>query len=383
MQTGLKLLIWVGLLALLAFRWAQLIPLLRNPLIILTGLFILVSLCSVAWSEVPLLTAVSVLGNISYLGFAGLIAVQLKEHTTIRIMFWSLGAYIAVNALGGVIAPGLTWLAPSVEETSFRLQGFSGHPNVLAQQTGLLLIIALISYRMKLIGLFLFLGTAGLSAATILASGSRTTLAASILTIGLVYARNSRLGIPLVLATLLAGAILLAIFATGEVSILNALLQKMSRTGSIDEIMTFTGRTDLWSVAWSGIMEKPLLGWGYNGVEDYIARSVSTTFYGNAVNAHNELIHVLLSIGIIGTIPVLIWLGILILRFFTQPDPVRDLIIIFWFFMGFFELEIFTTPVLMSLLIFWIFARETTKKPKPHQSFDNDRGAPALPLERS
>ncbi len=52
----------------------------------------------------------------------------------------------------------------------------------------------------------------------------------------------------------------------------------LTRSGSVSELTTLTGRTEIWAVAADLIAQRPLLGWGYNGTEQLIADSVPTTF---------------------------------------------------------------------------------------------------------
>ncbi len=92
------------------------------------------------------------------------------------------------------------------------------------------------------------------------------------------------------------------IAATGGLSEIDALARGLSRTGAEGEIFTLTGRTELWATAWKLILEKPLLGWGYNGIEDVMARTVSAGFEGTAVNAHNMLLQTLASLGFVGSL---------------------------------------------------------------------------------
>ena len=133
---------------------------------------------------------------------------------------------------------------------------------------------------------------------------------------------------------------------------------ELSRTGDISEISTLTGRTELWGYIWTKISERPLLGWGYNGTEAMISREWASDYAGSGVNAHNMILQSLLSVGFLGTLPVLALLGVLITRFVRRPDPIRDLIAIFVMVTGIGEVGFCATPVLLTLVVFWVAARE-------------------------
>lgn len=71
-------------------------------------------------------------------------------------------------------------------------------------------------------------------------------------------------------------------------------------------------RFDMWKSAWRGIQEKPLLGWGQQGVkemrqqhekEQYIAKSV-----GRYAHAHNQYLHDATTKGILGVVSLLMLL---------------------------------------------------------------------------
>ena len=67
---------------------------------------------------------------------------------------------------------------------------------------------------------------------------------------------------------------------------------------------TFTGRTEIWSFAWSNIMMRPLAGFGFNGFWGVgggsAATSADNAFLANILQAHNGYLDTLLETGFIG-----------------------------------------------------------------------------------
>ena len=67
---------------------------------------------------------------------------------------------------------------------------------------------------------------------------------------------------------------------------------------------TFTGRTEIWSFAWSNIMTKPLAGFGFNGFWGVGGGSAATTadnaFLANILQSHNGYLDILLDEGFVG-----------------------------------------------------------------------------------
>jgi O-antigen ligase len=358
-QNGLKFASWALMLLIAIFHVRLFLPLLRQMPLLLPFLYASFALVSSLWSPVPAYTAANAIGIFAYLGLACAVATDLADSAAIRVLLWTLLVYIIVGIVGGIIVPDIAWMPPSVEETTYRLRGFSGHPNNFGLQLGIFMTLTVIARRNKLVGQPIFWGMLILgSAAILVASGSRTSLLAFLLAWLFVAMRQSRFGGMVAFALLTGAAMLILIRSYGDFSVLEELLGGISRTGSANEITTLTGRTDIWAVVLEKTAQKPFLGWGYNGTEGLISSSVGRAFVGNPVNAHNMALQTLISVGIIGSLPAFGFIALLIWRCIRRPDPTRDQIIAFWLVIGFGEAEIFTTPGLLALLVFWCLARE-------------------------
>lgn len=357
-QNGAKLVVWSGILVMAWVRRSLILRFLREPSVSLATIYTGFALISTSWSETPAYTGASAVGLIAYLMLACIAVADVGSQLALRLALWTLTAYVALGAIGAFIAPDVAWLAPSAEETVYRLQGFSGHPNVFAQQIGILIMVLAVARRSKLIGFLPFLMLLALAAASIGATGSRTTIAAVTVAWAFIALRN-RHCLPIVLVTaMLASAGILMAAALGALSDMDAWIAELSRTGTASEIVTLTGRTEVWSVVWFLIQERPFLGWGYNGTEDLISGSMHASFAGTAVNAHNFVLQSLVSVGSIGTLPLLALGALLVLRFFRSPDSDRDQFMIFTFCVGVGEVAISASPVLLNLMVFLFLARE-------------------------
>ena len=356
-QNGVKLACWAMLCIVGVVRWRDVLPVLSSPVPALLATLGLMAVLSVAWSQTPAYTFASAMGFMAYLFLAAIIARDLSVDQTISVLLWSLFAFIVLSAIGGVITPDISWMPPSVEETEYRLQGYAGHPNSLGQMTGIFLIFTLIAHQRRQISRAAFVLLFLIGIGVMLEAGSRTILGAVFIAWLIVSLRRSHLALPLLalFLTLLTGALL--IFGLGLVSDIEWLFSGVSRTGSSHEIMTLTGRTDIWAVALEKIAQKPFFGWGYNGTEALISGRFGKSFYGNPVNAHNAYLQLLLSLGILGALPGFLAMGAGIWLFFTRPDGVRDMIVMLYLFNGMAEADGFATPGPLLLLFFWAFAQ--------------------------
>ena len=361
-QNGVKLATWIVLLAIAVARWRRIAPLLREPVLALAFLYAMIAFVSTAWSEVPAYTGANAVGLFAYLGLGCMLILDLGEDVVIRIMIWTLLAYVAISVMGGVAVPEVTWLPPSNVETTFRLQGFSGQPNVFGLEVGVFMLLAAIGHRKRLVGHAEFLGMLLLGGATVLATDSRTTLVALLIAWGLVAARNSRFGGAIAIAMLGVLSLVLVLAACGALPDIIGVFGTLSRTGQESEILTLTGRTEIWEVAWTRFQEKPLFGWGFNGTEGLISSSMAKSFTGTAVNAHNMFLQSLVSVGFLGSLPAFAFLLLLISRFVTRPDPTRDLIVAFIIIIGMAEVQIFAAPDILTVVISWVLAREAAKR---------------------
>lgn len=357
-QNGLKALMWSALVLVGIIRWRVLLPLMRQPVPALLVLHCGIALLSSLWSPVPLYTAASVVGLFAYLSLAGLLAIDVDANQTLKILLWSLFGFILLGVIGAVITPDLAWMPPSIEETDYRLAGLAGHPNNFGHYIGIFLLAALVCFERRLISTLVLLGLVTFGILVLYETGSRTIIIALLATLSAISLRKSPYGVHFLLGAMVIGTLFLGALAIGGMPELVDVLKYFSRTGSNTELLTLTGRTELWSIALEKIAAKPLFGWGFNGTEAMMAESVGRSFYGSAVNAHNMYLQIIMSLGLVGAAPILIALGLLVRRFLIAPDMTRDAFILLCIFNGLAEAEIFATPALSILVTFWVVARD-------------------------
>lgn len=78
-------------------------------------------------------------------------------------------------------------------------------------------------------------------------------------------------------------------------------MESLSRSGSADEITSGTGRTSIWSVAIYLIFEKPFLGYGFASTLQIFDEQVARVGF-KVASAHNMILQILLSVGILGAL---------------------------------------------------------------------------------
>ena len=361
-QNGAKLGTWLLLVGIAALRWRDIAPLLRDRAYGLAWAYAALALVSTAWSQVPAYTGANALGLAAYLCLAALAATALGGVLALRVLIWSLTALAGLSLVGAFVNPDLAWQPPSDVETVYRLRGFSGHPNVLGQQAAVLCLLAVAARRSGALGLKGFLFALGIGLVTTLATRSRFALAAFLLGWAFVVLRDHPRGRALALAGagLLGAALALG---TGYLAMmpppdLDAGFGDLSRTGSSNEILTLTGRTELWAAAARLIAQKPLFGWGFNGTEGLLLDFLPSNFTGSGLNPHNMTVQTLLSLGFVGSLPAFALFAVLVARLVRRPDTLRDQLTLFVLLNGLGEVEVYGTPVLLNLVFYWVLARD-------------------------
>ncbi|MBB3610685.1 O-antigen ligase family protein [Rhizobium sp. BK602] len=364
-QNGLKLVTWMLIPLVCLANFQRLFAYIREPTIVLGALYGLLAIASGVWSLTPAYTVANALGFVAYLMLACLSVSVLGLAATLRLATLTLLAFVVLGLAAAIVLPGAAWLPPSAFEASFRLRGLSGHPNVLGEQAAVLVTFAIICHRRGILSRWVFIAMLITGFGTLIAADSRTSAAAAIAAGIIIELRERHYLRPMAAIALVAGAIALPFIAIAGLPSMASFLGSLSRSGSATEIMTLTGRTELWAVASDLIARKPLLGWGFNGTEALMVGSVGRNFAGDPVNAHNMYVQTLLCMGFLGSLPAFAFLGIALKRMVTRPDAIRDQVVLLVLIIGIAEVGLFATPGLLTLAFFMVLAGEIRASPKP------------------
>ena len=358
-QTGLKLLLWASMGVVALARLPRFLPLMRDRMVLSIGGFSLVAIASTLWSLTPIYTAIGSLGFLAALLFACAVAVELSEETLYRTVIVSFLIYVAMNIAAAVALPQIAWLAPYGESDSPRLQGVSSHPNILGKEMASFVCLVLplaLAYGKKRTAYLL----TSLAFCVLIATLSRTSLGAILIALALPILVRPQVARPLIwLIMATTGAASLAI-AVGFAPDLRSILDGASRSSDASEILTLTGRTELWGFVWDKILEAPFLGHGF-GAADAV---LSPQWWGApdaSVGAHNTWLQSLLIVGVVGTIP-LVWFHLeLVRRFFADRQSLTRFMSPYLFILGLTEVEIAAHPVMLTITTFLVVALDARR----------------------
>ena len=161
-------------------------------------------------------------------------------------------------------------------------------------------------------------------------------------------------------AIVVATAVALLALSAGFVPDLRAILDGASRSSDASEILTLTGRTELWGFVWDKILEAPFFGHGF-GAADAV---LSPQWWGApdaSVGAHNTWLQSLLIVGVVGTIPFL-WFHVELIRsFLVGRHSLTRFIAPYLLILGLTEVEIAAHPITLTIMTFLLVALEARR----------------------
>ena len=347
-QNGMKLLGWAGLLGISLPNISRMMRYFRDPAILAFGCYLAICLISTVYSAVPVVTGTAALGMIAYLAFACLLVDATPEPTLYRTLFWTLATYCLANLLSALVLPDVAFFHVDVvrQPDVVRLQGISGQPNQLGRAASLFVMLAMIVAWRGYVRTIWWVPLILLGIVLTIWSGSRTSIFGVFLALLLQMPRRYLIVVSGLVALVIGG-----IIATGQIDNLLALV---GREGSADEALSMSGRADLWDYTWRQILERPLIGYGFNSFE-----SLAGTYWVGQANAalvatHNNYLSVLFSTGIMGLSAFLAGFGVLLYRWLRRPSFARDFFALNAMIESFSESDTLSLIAPMSTLIFLI-----------------------------
>lgn len=350
-QNALKFGLWAGAAAVGIVHLPQSWRMLARPMPAILLTYLGIAFLSSIWSEAPAYSFSTAFGMLSLLLMAAAAYVTLTEKQFLLTFALSLCAfvlagwavYFAVPELGR--SPFITADGAVIE----RICGLAGQANALGCTLATLLGVLFLLWWRGHCGLLSVAPMAAIALFTLLAADSRTALLAVMVGVAAVMARRSLL----VWGASLLAASLAAILILGvPARYLLGLTSGLSRSGEGAELLTLTGRTEIWAFVWERIQEAPWFGYGYNS-----SKFILPLFHGLpgliVDEAHNTWLQNLLGTGVFGTTPLLALVVAQVTAYVAAPDPFRDLFLFIMLVWGITVAGAFgSTPTVMSLAVF-------------------------------
>lgn len=299
-QTYIKILVWmIGAILCLPTYRAVLNQILRIDNVFFT-LFIALCFISAFYAPLFYFSFASVLTVICTFIVCATCCQKLEDKIIFRQVFFSLSLVCILSIVIYYILPDFgrfkEWHGGE-QIIGPRMTGVTGTANALGFISAFSILLGIHALKQKHItGLFniCLLST---NFFALLMSNSRTSLAALIIALALYalisYPTYFRI---ITYATVSALGVILVLVIDPE-----TLMESLSRSGSADEITSGTGRTSIWSVAIYLIFEKPFLGYGFASTLQIFDEQVARVGF-KVASAHNMILQILLSVGILGAL---------------------------------------------------------------------------------
>lgn len=305
--------IWFGIytvtLLLMATHWKSVIrTAMRDKLL---WILIAIALASVLWSSTWWVTLRRDIALIQTTFLGLYMAARYTLNEQLRLLAWTFGLAIILSFVFALAPPNYGVMHDGLHDGRWR--GIYIHKNSLGSVMDLSVVSFLLlalsdrSYRW-----FAWAGF-GLSAILILLSGSKTALVVLLTLLALLPLYKAlRWRRDLVIVVLIAAVLLGGGFTTLLLSNLETAL------GALGKDATLSGRTDLWSVLWEMIWNRPLLGYGYGGFWQGAKGEASSYVWQvvgwEAPHGHNGYLDLWIDLGLLGLSTFVIYFLLNILR---------------------------------------------------------------------
>jgi O-antigen ligase len=350
--------------------------LLSTPLGIVILLYWFWTLATVFISATPFYTLGSSFALIAWILFAAAAAARCGA----RELHLALLAGTSIFLVGSWI---VYLLAPEIGTVTFvsgrkmvtRFVGLAGTPNGAGQMAALHLVVFASLYasglhrscRRALI--VTMAGVTVLAIGALILAQSRGSALALIATALLLFAQRTR-SIPLVIAGF-ALAVFSMLALPGLVDWLAQTVTGFSRGGSLNEIVTMTGRTHVWSFIVEKAMESPIYGFGYGAGKEIINQGYQNAWGGGfGGSAHNAFLQTLLDLGFLGAAAFGAIFVMAALSFLARPVFFRDAVVVMVLVMGLAESSVSNSIEVFTLV--WLLALFVGIKPVSAVSDDRD-----------
>jgi O-antigen ligase len=292
--------IWLGVYAatffLIAMRWRQFVNFVTRDKLLL--LLVAVVVLSVLWSAAPDTTLRRAVALVGTTAFGAYLATRYTLGGQLRLLASALSIAAVLSLVFGLALPSYGTSSDPLFAGDW--QGIYNHKNALGSDMALAAIVFLILARDGGRRTWLFWGGFVLAVCLIVLSDSKSALTVLLALLALwpVY-RSLRWRYTLALPFLIFAVLLGAGIATWLVSNAEIVL------GALGRDITLSGRTELWSLVWDKILERPLLGYGYSGfwlgLEGESA-SIWLATGSEVPAADNGFLDLWLSLGLVGVV---------------------------------------------------------------------------------
>jgi O-antigen ligase len=287
--------------------------------------------------------------------FAAAVKDELQPRFLVLTVLATLMAYLVVSWTVYILAPDLAQEEQMIGNGEI-VQRFGGlnHPNTLGRQAALAIAMLLVAGLQQFVRwrhLWIPLLFAG---ATIVVTDSRTAIVVAAAIVGVAVSQSMRpavvvTSIFVILPMAATAFAVAAAFGLIDVQI-DQVMSGASRSGDSDEIYSLTGRTMVWEFALGEFAKSPWMGCGYG-----CSRWVMEHNFFPTHSAHNQLINIMLTTGMLGGLLLVAQTFVLAAISIISRDPFPILVLTAVFVGGISE-NVILGPIPDSHTVLWLLA---------------------------
>jgi O-antigen ligase len=368
-QVVIKMALWVAIAAVAAVyvrRWAHL---LLQPTNLPAILFILWLPLTATVSPAPNYTLASSFTIVACVLACAYVFARFEASTVLLTILASVTLFCVISIVVYFVLPEFGHYVYWLNEERFvspRLAGIAGSANNMALIASFGLILAALEARtLHRINPLLLPAAAAICGAALVMTNSRMALAMTCAIVAMMVLLNWR---RLYFGLFIASAGLLAAIAILPFE-QDALLKAVSRSGTVGEVTSFTGRTEIWYTVLKLAQLQPWMGYGYASSVFVLPEHTDAIGFATS-HAHNLFLQLLLTTGGVGLLLFLATMLALGIRAVTYRNRVIVVMLAFVVLNGLTESSGFTTLANICTLAFAIAVTYD-----PRRSRDEDRAA--------
>jgi O-antigen ligase len=291
--------------------------------------YLMLAVGSASYSLVPTYTLGCAYGYFCILLFMAAVVSRVELREVLHVAMLAVGAHVVIAILLWLVAPDRAIRTNWAGEEG-RLGGLLG-TFPMAHAASLFLLSGMIMWRERWLptGLFALIGA--LSAFALFLTQTRSAMVAAAL--GLMSAGRFRPA---------STTAVVAVFLTGMVAVnalpgaLEAIATQASRSDKPQGTLSLTGRTYIWGESLRLFAERPLLGYGFAATRTlFPTKFIKRNPEGETPpHAHNVIVQSLVTMGIVGTVILLIPLSIPVIHSLRHRDGIANPLIWYTTIMG-------------------------------------------------
>ncbi|MEM8916768.1 MAG: O-antigen ligase family protein, partial [Pseudomonadota bacterium] len=353
---------------LLGFLHLPVIAKKMNDYLVITVLVMMaVIVVSPFWSPNFTYSMFSAALNVMFLLFALTLVYKLEERELVWVMTFATLMLVVPSLAMSPFQNSFAEVTGEGTGAEDRLRGMTGHPIGLALVCSILMLCSVAIFINNWGSRVLPIAFFAMAVATIALTQSRTPLVGALFACMAVPAYRFRiLGRASGLIFILIGILAVTVIVSGlEYIIPEDFLANFSRSGEVREILSLTGRGEIWNFTLGKIAERPLLGWGVGSGADVILPNYTDPTM-NIMHAHNALLHFTLSTGVIGGMLLATVFCMMLYRSFKYGSVFTSTLVVMLMVAGITEAVYMNNrPNMMTFFLYAAVGLCTLAVPKP------------------